>query len=185
MVPKTAQAAVLALVLLVVDGVVIAAQCEPAEGPESRLRIETAWVAALVRAGASRSPTLKRLMAEIERTDGLVYLSEGSCMPRVRACLLMQLDQAGPSRMLRVHIEHGRPDDEAIIAVGHELHHVMEVLGDTHVRSTRDMFVLYQRIGLRTAASVMQFRTHFRFETMAAIQIGNAIRAELSAAKHR
>ena len=101
-------------------------------------------------------------------------------MPRVKACLLMQLDQAGPNRMLRIHMTSGRPDDEAIIAVGHELQHAMEVLGDSRVRTTNDMFVLYQRIGLRTAASVMQLRTHFRFETAAAIQTSDAIRHELA-----
>src|ERR1700741_1549321 len=101
------------------------------------------------------------LLAAIERTDGLVYVSEGSCMPQVKACLLMQLDQAGPNRMLRIHLTPGRPDDEAIIAVGHELQHAMVVLGDPRVRTTDDMFVLYQRIGLRTPASMMQFRAHF------------------------
>jgi hypothetical protein len=136
---------------------------------ESRLRIESPWIAELVRVGTSRSATLSGLLAAIERTDGLVYLSEGPCMPRVKACLLMQLDQAGPSRMLRIHMTPGRPDDEAIIAVGHELQHAMEVLGDRRVRTTKDMFILYQRIGLRTPASVMQSRTHFGFETMAAI----------------
>ena len=35
------------------------------------------------------------------------------------------------------------------------------------------------------AASVMQFRTHFGFETMAAIQISDAIRDELADANHR
>ncbi len=106
-------------------------------------------------------------------------------MPRVKACLLMQLDQAGPNRMLRIHMTSGRPDDEAIIAVGHELQHAMEVLGDSRVRTTNDMFVLYQRIGLRTAASVMQFRTHFRFETAAAIQTGDAIRHELASTNQK
>jgi hypothetical protein len=105
-------------------------------------------------------------------------------MPRVKACLLMQLDQAGPNRMLRIHITTGRPDDEAIIAIGHELQHAMEVLSDTPVRTTRDMFVLYQRIGLRTAASVTQFRIHFRFETAEAIQISDTIRDELTESSH-
>jgi len=87
--------------------------------------------------------------------------------------------------MLRIHFAPGRPDDEATIAIGHELQHAMEVLGDTRVRTTRDMFVLYQRIGLRTAASVTQFRTHFRFETMAAMQIGDAIRHDLTERKRK
>jgi hypothetical protein len=128
---------------------------------------------------------LGSLLAAIERTDGLVYLSEGSCMPRVKACLLMQLDQAGPNRMLRIRMTPGRPDNEAIIAVGHELQHAMEVLGDSRVRTTRDMFILYLRIGLRTPSSVMQFKPHFRFETTAAIQTSDAIRDELADAIHR
>ncbi len=184
--PKTAQPAVVALALLVVPAVGVAGQCDgTVSGCESRLRIESAWIAELVRAGASLSPTLSGLLATIERTDGLVYLSEGSCMPRVKACLLMQLDQAGPNRLLRIHISPGRTDDEAIIAVGHELQHALEVLADRRVRTTRDMFVLYQRIGLRTPASVMQFRTHFRFETMAAIKTSDAIRSELADATQR
>jgi hypothetical protein len=180
----TAQAAVIALVLLVLP-VGGAGQCDgTVRGCESRLRIESPWIAELARVGASRSPTLRALQAAIERTDGLVYLSEGSCMPRVKACLVMQLDQAGPNRMLRIHLTPGRPDDEAIIAIGHELQHAMEVLGDPRVRTTRDMFVLYQRIGLRTAASVTQFRTHFRFETAEAIQISDTIRDELADSNH-
>jgi hypothetical protein len=185
-VAKNAQSAAIALVAVVLRGVDPAGQSDgTAGGSESRLRIESGRIADLVRNGTSRSATLRRLVAAIEHTDGLLYLSEGSCMPRVKACLLMQLDQAGPNRMLRIHIAPDRPDDEAIIAVGHELQHAMEVLGDPRVRTTRDMFVLYQRIGLRTAASVMQFRTHFRFETMAAIQTSDAIRDELADTNHR
>lgn len=183
---NTAQSTALALALTVfwMSGVV--AQSEPiGTGSESRLRIESPWIAELVRVGVSRSPTLGGLLAAIGRTDGLVYLSEGLCTPRVKACLLMQLDQAGPNRMLRIRITAARPDDEAIVAVGHELQHAMEVLGDTRVRTTRDMFLLYQLIGMRTAASVMQIRTHFRFETMAAVQISDAIRDELAKANHR
>jgi hypothetical protein len=180
-VSETGWSAVLAVALAVLWGARMSAQCDgTAWRCESRLRIERPWIAELVRVGTSRSATLRSLLAAIERSDGLVYLSEGPCMPRVKACLLMQLDQAGPNRMLRIQMTSGRPDDEAIIAAGHELQHAMEVLGDSRVRTTNDMFVLYQRIGLRTAASVMQFRTHFRFETAAAIQTSDAIRHELA-----
>jgi len=177
---RSAVVAVVLTVFLATEMVARPARCQPIADSESRLRVESPWIANLVRDGVSRSATLRQLVAAIERTDGLVYLSEGSCMPRVKACLLMQLDQAGPNRMLRIHMAPGRPDDEAIIAVGHELRHTMEVLGDIHVRTTRDMFILYQRIGLRTAASVMQFRTHFRFETTTAIRTADAIRDELA-----
>jgi hypothetical protein len=185
-VSQTTQWPTIALAFLVLLEVDSAGQCDATAGrAESRLRIESVWIAEVVRDGTSRSATLKGLVTAIERTDGLVYLSEGSCMPRVQACLLMQLDQAGPNRMLRIRMTRGRSNDETIIAVGHELQHAMEVLGDSRVRTTCDMFVLYQRIGLRTAASVMQFRTHFRFETTAAIETSSAIRDELADANHR
>ena len=180
---NTAQSAVLALVLTVFRSSGMVAEFEPTAGSESRLRIENPWIVELVRVGASRSATLAGLVGAIERTDGLVYLSEGPCMPRIKACLLMQLDQAGPNRMLRIHITPGRPDDDAVVAIGHELQHAMEVLGDRRVRTTRDMYVLYQRIGLRTPSSVMQFRTHFRFETAGALRTSEAIRDELE--EHR
>ena len=150
---------------------------------ESRLRIGSEQIARLVGEGEERSRAFRSLIAAIERTDGLVYISDGPCVPRVRACLLMQLDQAGPNRMLRIHITLRRPDDETIVAIGHELQHAMEVLGDTRVRTTRDMFLLYQRIGLRPPSSVMQFRTHFRFETAGALRAGETIRDELE--EHR
>jgi hypothetical protein len=178
---KTRQTAAITLAIVVFRIAVTAGQAVPFPGTsESRLRIMDSWIAELVSEGGERSATLSRLLTSIERTDGLVYVSAGPCMPRIKACLLMQLDQAGPNRMLRIHIMPGRPDDDAIVAIGHELRHAMEVLGDPRVKTTRDMFVLYQRIGLRNPSSVMQFRTHFRFETAAAIQTSEAIRAELA-----
>jgi len=89
----------------------------------------------------------------------------------------MQLNQAGPSRMLRIHITPNESDQDAIVSIGHELQHAMEVLGDTRVRSTTEMFALFYRIGLHPG---LQSRTRFFFETMAAIETGDAIRDELS-----
>jgi len=147
---------------------------------DSRVRTSNRRIAALVHKGAARSPTFKRLIAAIEQSDGLIYLSEGSCGTGMQACLLMLLDQAGPNRMLRIRLTAKRHDDDTIGSIGHELSHAVEVLSDENVKSTKDMFVLYQRIGLDPPASWLQSRTRFRFETAAAITTGNAIREELS-----
>ena len=152
---------------------------------ESRLRFESARISDLVQSGAARSATLEQLILAIERTDGLVYLSDGTCMPLIKACLLMRLDQAGPNRMLRIRVTPNRQDDETIVSIGHELQHAMEVLSNDWVRTTDDMFVLYQRLGLDPPASWFQTRTRFRFETRAAIAIGDAIRDELHNARYR
>jgi hypothetical protein len=154
---------------------------EPTESvaPASRLRTTTARIAQLVHDGAARSATFRRLLQGIEQTDSLVYLSESPC-PRVRACLLMQLEQSGPNRILRIRITPNGSDRDSIVSIGHELQHAMEVLGDTRVRSTEDMFVLFHRIGLDPPSSPLQSRIRFRFETIAAIATGDAIRDELS-----
>jgi hypothetical protein len=149
-------------------------------GSGSRVRTSNRRIAELVRDGAARSPTFKRLIAVIEQSDGLIYLSEGSCGTGMQACLVMLLAQAGPNRMLRIRLTAKGRDDDTIGSIGHELSHAVEVLSDENVKSTKDMFLLYQRIGLDPPASWLQSRTRFRFETAAAITTGNAIREELS-----
>ncbi|HEU5255658.1 MAG TPA: hypothetical protein VFU28_06695 [Vicinamibacterales bacterium] len=146
---------------------------------DSRVRTSNRRIAELVHDGAARSPTFKRLIATIEQSDGLIYLSEGSCGIGMQACLLMLLDQAGPNRMLRIRLTEKRRDDDTIASIGHELRHALEVLSDEDVKSTEDMYAMYQRIGLDPPASWLQNIPRFRFETAAAITTGNAIREEL------
>ena len=46
---------------------------------------------------AEQSPTFRQLVAAIRSAGGLVYVHHGTCGRNVRACLLLNITQAGPS----------------------------------------------------------------------------------------
>ena len=160
-----------------------AAQTPEASGHDRalfRIRSTDAGLVAVLQDAVPRSRTLKRLVEGIEQSDGLVYLWEGACPHSTRACLLLHLEQAGPNRLLHIHIPPGKRDVDAAGSIAHELQHAVEVLSDRRVKTTDDLFALYYRIGLDPASSWLQNRTHGRFETAAAQEIGLQVRNELT-----
>jgi hypothetical protein len=56
-------------------------------------------------------------------------------------------------------------------SIGHELRHTVEVIAEPSVRSDAEKYFLYQRIGMRGVTGTS--------ETMAAMDAGNAVRAEV------
>jgi hypothetical protein len=144
----------------------------------SRLRTADATVSASVSEALAYSSTFRDLVATIERSDGLVYLSGGPCPEHAKACLLMHLDQAGPNRMLRIYIPPGKGGIEAAGSIAHELQHAIEILSNRSVRTTDDLFTLFQMIGLDPPSSSLANRIHYRFETAAAQRIGEQVREE-------
>ena len=148
--------------------------------PPFRIRATDPELAAVLQDAIPRSRTLRRLVDAVERSDGLVYLWKGACPHKARACLLMHLEQAGPNRLLHIHIPPGKRDVDAAGSIAHELQHAVEVLTDRRVKTTDDLFALYYRIGLDGPSSWVQNRTHGRFETAAAQEIGLQVRNELT-----
>ena len=77
---------------------------------------------------------------------------------------------AGPNRVLRTLVDPRKSDNELMGSIGHELQHAVEVLSNPNVRSGSAMTLLYLNgVGLHGD----------RFETDAAIEAGDAVRAEL------
>jgi len=87
---------------------------------------------------------------------------------------------AGDHRVLRLVIEEQKADSALLPTIAHELTHAHEVLGDGKVRSTRDMYALYVRIGIDPPQSSMQRRNPAAFETQNAIDTGQRVREELA-----
>jgi hypothetical protein len=135
-------------------------------------------IAAVLIEAAVQSKTFRGLIEQINATDGIVYIVEGTCGHGVRACLTFTITSAGPNRVLRILIDGGKTDREAMRSMGHELRHALEVLSDPTVRSLGQMYQLYDRICNQCGG---------RFETNAAILAGDAVRDELqkSAAAER
>jgi hypothetical protein len=138
--------------------------------PLARVRSHSLRVSALIREGVARSTTLRHLVETIDATDGLVYVEEGRCGHGVRACLSMNVTLAGPHRMLFILVEAHAPDGDLIGSIGHELKHAVEVLEARQVRSQSAMYFFYTQKGWTNESS---------FETQAAIDAGNAVRAEV------
>ena len=141
----------------------------------SRVRTLSSTIRVLIDRASRLSPTFQTLIKTIESTDGIVYLDEGRCKDSVRACLLHSVTLAGPNRLLRVKIDTRRSDDEIIAAIGHELQHVVEVLGNPQIRSNAAAVSFFQQQGISEGGTAA--------ETAAALQIETEIDAEIKRAR--
>lgn len=137
--------------------------------PGSRIRTDSPILRTLIRDASERSQTFRALVAAIDATDGLVYLSVGTC-GRLRACLLHRVTVAGEYRVLNILVNLRPPSTDPTPAIGHEFQHVLEVLSDSTI--TTDVgIVAFYRFHARKIRGVL--------ETDAAIRVGDAVRAEL------
>jgi hypothetical protein len=143
---------------------------DPAAPHDPRVRTDDLALSALIRQATDQSATFRRLVAEIQATDGIVYVIRGRCGHYVRACLLLWMGAAGPNRMLRVVVDSDRTDIDTMALLGHELRHALEVLAEPSVRTGAGMFNLYRRNGAAQRET---------FETKAAIVASDAVYREL------
>jgi hypothetical protein len=140
-----------------------------------RVRSQNPSIVDAIRQGAERSPTFRRLLETIDATDGLVYVSEGSCRYNVRACLVLSVTISGPFRLLHILVEPRKAVGcDLVASIGHELQHAREVLSDTNVRSTHQIFHFFYRVG-RTGSET--------FETGEAVEMGFAVGREACASR--
>ena len=155
-------------------GIAIAvAHAAAAQSPAlPRVRSTHAYIRAMIDEGATRSATLRRLIAAIEETNGIVYVEQGDCGHRVRACLTLSVTPAGDYRFLRVIVDARQPDWDVMSSIGHELKHALEVLSEPALTSSESVFLYFTREGLTMGES---------FETPEAVRAGNAVRSEVGA----
>ena len=137
-----------------------------------RVRTDNDILASLIKDATTHSVTFRRMTQAIQGTNGVVYVEHGRCKrSSVRACLPYWMEVAGPHRVLRVVVERLDPPCETIGAIAHELQHALEILGEPNITTGRGMFFFYKSHGsLRGDA----------FETNKAIDMGNAVRREMS-----
>ena len=132
-------------------------------------------IAALIREATEHSETFRRLVETINASDGIVYVEHGKCGHHVRACLAFTVQVSGPNRILRVVVDPNRGHFELLAAIGHELQHAVEVLGDSHVTDYHTLYSFFDRIAPTDRD---------RFETIAAIQAGMDVLHELRTNVH-
>jgi hypothetical protein len=130
-----------------------------------------ARIAILLQEGIRRSATLRAIIAQVDASDGIVYIEEGRCRYSARACLSHSIVLAGPHRILRIHIDTARDRDDVIAVFGHELRHALEVLSQPQLRSMQAVMYFYETEGTRSDG---------RYETTAALTTESAVLRELS-----
>lgn len=140
---------------------------------QSRVRPHDESLAAVIRAAAERSKTLRSLITKIDGTNGIVYIHPAKCPGHVKACLFQHLQLAGPNRVLHIGVSVTRRGEvDVASSIGHELQHAWEVLQRADVTSSREM------LGVWTAG--LKYSTE-AYETSEAIDVGTDVRRELSA----
>jgi hypothetical protein len=141
-----------------------------------RVRSSHAYIRAMIDEAVLRSETFRGLVAAIEATNGIVYVEQGACVHRLRACLTLDVTAAGTYRILRVIVDARQPDWDVMASIGHELRHALEVLENPALIDTASVYLFY--------AQGREGNDH-PFETRAAIDTGFVVRNEVRAFAQR
>jgi hypothetical protein len=150
---------------------VCAISVSQAQAAIPRVRGTDPAVSALVEQAKTSSATFRSLVDVIDRTDGLVYVDNGTCPGRIKACLMHSVTLAGPNRLLRVKIDVRRSDGELIALLGHELQHAIEILSNPGLRNNAEVLTFYQQAGIFGGGNAV--------ETQAALAVQQKIRVEV------
>lgn len=147
----------------------------------SAVRSSDAQLRSLLSVGCRQSPTLRRLAEAIGRTDGVVYIVAGPCPLRaLRGCLLHTIADTGHARYLWIRLNTNAGWRELLGTAAHELHHALELLSRSTIRSERDVLDFYRSIDVRASGATARGSPYRTYETSVAIDVGLAVRSELA-----
>jgi hypothetical protein len=143
---------------------------EPPATHDVRIRSNHEGIRTLIAQATEQSPTFRKLVETINASDGIVYVLSADCGHGVRACLT-DVRAAANRRIVTVRVDVRKADHDLMGSIGHELRHVVEVLGDPTVTSRAALFFFYKREGYTGLTGT--------FETKAAVEAGDAVRSEV------
>lgn len=136
-----------------------------------RLRPTQAMGRRLVSEGIERSPTIRRLVSELERSDVIVYIE---LRPDMAGGVVGSLRFVAPSatdRFLHISLNRRHAWSTLLAFLGHELQHAAEVAAAPDVRSADDLRTFYRRTGIRVGRDA--------YDSTAAQETGRLVHAEL------
>jgi hypothetical protein len=166
-----------ALAILVVHASAAAAQVAPDADARVPARVPhvrggDALAVTVLREAATSSPTVARLVADLERTDLIVTIVTGRLPDRADG-LAQIVTAAGGVRHVRITLRIPKGIKCLMATLGHELCHAKEIAGMPDVRGEESLAAAYRRIGVPTA------RDGF-FETDAAVRAGEQVGHEIA-----
>ena len=125
----------------------------------------------VVKEALRRSPTITRLLSELQQLDVLVFFDINTA-PVTDLGTTSVMANAGGFRMVRVLINASLDPRRRIEVLGHELQHVLEIAQARSVVDDASLRSLYSRIGYQVGLT--------SFETDQARQVELQVRRELS-----
>jgi len=159
-------------VLALVSADALAEKRQPS--PWTHTRALTPGAAALLAEATERSPAIRKLVDDLERTDVVVYLSDSmSGFESESQAYLTFVAAAAGLRYLLVRVDPWRSQQsERIARLGHELQHATEIAQAPEVRDGDGVRRLYKHIGWEGQRG--------RFESSHAREVGDLVRNELA-----
>ena len=112
-----------------------------------RIRAVTPRVTQLIAEGIKRSRTFANLVADVHRTNVIVYVEATFGLPPDVAGRILFAGTAGEQRYLRVQVRSTLQGDQLIAVIAHELRHALEVAAESSVRDEKGLAAFYKRIG--------------------------------------
>ena len=104
------------------------------------------------------SPTIRRLVAELEASDVIVHLLARPEGPGPQGTLRF-VSAAMGTRYVRVTVETALPDRELAALIGHELQHAVEVARARWVLDQPSFAALYRFVGQATNLAARHYDT--------------------------
>jgi hypothetical protein len=145
----------------------------PTADPASRLRPANAFLAGVIEEGVCRSQTLRSMVAALQASDVIVYVTMRPLSDRRVWGGLEFIGATATDRVLRVVLRLPLDRIARMAILGHELRHAIEVAGAREIRSQKALEDYYRAHGIPGA-------TEWTYETDAAHRTELRVREEVT-----
>jgi hypothetical protein len=155
-----------------------AAYAQAQAGSFQRVRTDSRYLRLVVASGIERSPTFRRIVDRLERSDVIVEVQCGHFVGSQRAGRTVLLSALPGVRYVLIEVACWASTGPSLHMIGHELRHALEIADAAWVVDGPTLSLLYQNIGFPTRG--MAARQAFgEFETEDALEAGERVHHEL------
>jgi hypothetical protein len=144
--------------------------------PDSRVRCLDGEARRLLEAAVAVSPTIARLVTELQSTDLIVGIEAHTSARKGVNGDARVIAVTSVVRHVRVRVAIPGVQSDLIAVLGHELQHAVEIAAAPDVREAASLRAHYLRIGYEPAGRGY-------YETHAALEVGRHVSAEVAASR--
>ena len=137
-------------------------------------------IVTLIDAGISGSATFRGLIATLNESDVIVYIEPNRTRHALGGYLAHNIVAQGQYRYLRIAVEIAGAEHRLVSLLAHELQHAVEVAQAPDARDAEGLERLFSRLAVTFGCGGSSC-----FETQAAKDVEQIVRAELVATRRR